>query len=75
MKIVIATHNQNKLREIREIFTGHEILSAEEAGFSEDIEETGKTFGDALQFYFQAHNGEAILAQLEGRIKVVTGDD
>ncbi len=38
-------------------------------------EETGKTFGDALQFYFQAHNGEAILAQLEGRIKVVTGDD
>ncbi len=44
MKIVIATHNQNKLREIREIFTGHEILSAEEAGFSEDIEETGKTF-------------------------------
>ena len=39
------------------------------------VEETGKTFGDALQYYFQAHNGEAILAQTEGRIKVVTADD
>ena len=39
------------------------------------VEETDKTFGDALQLYFQNHNGEAILAQPEGRIKVVTGDD
>ena len=39
------------------------------------VEETDKTFGDALQFYFQAHNGEAIWVQPEGRIKVVTGDD
>ncbi len=44
MKIVIATHNQNKLREIREILAGQEILSAEEAGFSEEVEETGATF-------------------------------
>ena len=38
-------------------------------------EETGRTVGDALQFYFQAHNGEAILARPEGRIKVVTEDE
>ncbi len=44
MKIVIATHNQGKLREIRKILAGHEILSAEEAGFYEDVEETGTTF-------------------------------
>ena len=39
------------------------------------VEETDKTFGDALQFYFQVHNGEVILAQPEGRIKVVSRDD
>ena len=39
------------------------------------VRETDKTFGDALQLYFQAHNGEAILVQPEGRIKVVTGND
>ncbi len=39
------------------------------------VKETGKTFGDALQLYFQSHNGEAILAKPEGRIKEVIGDD
>lgn len=39
------------------------------------VRETGQSFGDALRLYFQTHNGEAILAQLEGRIKVVNGDD
>ena len=39
------------------------------------VQETDKTFGDALQLYFQTHNGEAILAQPEGRIKVVSGGD
>ncbi len=39
------------------------------------VKETGKTFGDALQLYFQSHNGEAILAKTEGRIKEVIGDD
>lgn len=39
------------------------------------LQETGKTFGDALQLYFQTHNGEAIFAKPEGRIKVVKGDE
>lgn len=38
------------------------------------VEETDKTMGDALQHYFQAHNGEAILVSPEGRIKVVSGN-
>ena len=54
MKIVIATHNQNKLREIREILTGHEILSAEEAGFSDDVEETGTTFAENARLKAEA---------------------
>lgn len=44
MKLVAATGNKNKLREMREIFSDFEILSAEEAGFYGEVKETGKTF-------------------------------
>ena len=54
MKIVIATHNKNKLREIGEILTGHEILSAEEAGFFGDVEETGATFAENARIKAEA---------------------
>lgn len=43
-KIVVATGNKNKLREIQEIFSEYEIISQKEAGFDEDVEETGTTF-------------------------------
>ncbi|MBQ0099768.1 MAG: RdgB/HAM1 family non-canonical purine NTP pyrophosphatase [Firmicutes bacterium] len=42
--IVVATSNQGKLKEFREILTGYKIISAFEAGFNGEIEETGKTF-------------------------------
>ncbi|MDO4484006.1 MAG: extracellular solute-binding protein [Clostridia bacterium] len=35
------------------------------------IEETGKTYGDALKAYFAAHSNEVIRSGLEGRITVV----
>ncbi len=44
MKLVAATGNAHKLREIRQILQGYEVLSAAEAGFSGEIEETGKSF-------------------------------
>lgn len=44
MKLVVASGNANKLREIAEIFDKYEIVSMQEAGFSGDIEETGATF-------------------------------
>ncbi len=44
MKVVAATGNAHKLREMREILTGAHILSAAEAGFAGDVEETGATF-------------------------------
>ena len=44
MKIVAATSNLHKLKEFRQILTGHEILSAQEVGFFDDVEETGDTF-------------------------------
>lgn len=45
-RIIFATGNQNKMREIREIMGGldAEILSMEEAGIDAEIEEDGSTF-------------------------------
>ena len=43
-KIVAATGNAHKLKEIRAIFAGREIVSEKEAGFAGEIEETGETF-------------------------------
>ena len=43
-KLVVATGNAHKLREIAQIFTEYEIVSQKQAGFDEDVEETGVTF-------------------------------
>lgn len=45
-KIIFATGNQDKMREIREIYgdLGYEILSMKEAGIDVDIIEDGETF-------------------------------
>lgn len=43
-RLVIASGNKNKLREIAEIFTQFEVVSQKEMGFDVDVEETGKTF-------------------------------
>ncbi len=45
-KLVLATNNQNKLREVREILTplGIEVLSQQDAGVSVEPEENGTTF-------------------------------
>ena len=45
-KLVVATGNAHKLREIAQIFTDYEIVSQKEAGFDEDVEETGLTFSE-----------------------------
>lgn len=43
-KIVVASGNEHKILEIKQIFTDAEIISMHELGFSGDINETGKTF-------------------------------
>lgn len=47
-KIVIASNNAGKLREIREILKpfGLDAISQREAGFLEEVEETGTTFSE-----------------------------
>ena len=46
MKIILASNNKNKLREIRDILEpmGFEVISQSEAGIDIEAEENGKTF-------------------------------
>lgn len=46
IKLVVATGNAHKLREIAEIFTEYTVLSQKQMGFDEDVEETGATFAE-----------------------------
>ncbi len=43
-RLVVATGNAHKLREIAEIFTDFDVVSQKQMGFDEDVEETGTTF-------------------------------
>ena len=44
-EIIIATKNKGKLREFTRMLSplGYKVISAEEAGFTDEIEETGAT--------------------------------
>ncbi len=43
-KIVLASGNKDKIKEIREMLPEYDIISSKEAGFFDEIEETGSTF-------------------------------
>ncbi len=43
-KIVVASGNRGKIREIKEIFRNYDVISMREAGFDREIDETGCTF-------------------------------
>ena len=43
-RLVVATGNAHKLREIAEIFTEFEVVSQKQMGFHEDVEENGENF-------------------------------
>lgn len=45
-RLVVATGNAHKLREIAEIFSDFEVVSQKEMGFDQDVEETGETFAE-----------------------------
>ena len=48
MKLILATNNKNKLREIREMLadTDVSVVSQREAGYDADADETGSTFAE-----------------------------
>ena len=43
-KIVLASNNKHKIKEIKEMYNDYIILSLSDIGYYEDIEETGTTF-------------------------------
>lgn len=57
MKIVLASHNQKKIRELRQILSAHipdvEIVSLDDVGLTDEIEENGTTFAENA--YIKAH--------------------
>ena len=42
--IVLASNNKHKIKEFKEILKDYNILSLNDIGYTEEIEETGKTF-------------------------------
>ncbi len=50
MKLIFATHNKNKLKEVKSLMPSSiELLSLDEINFNEEIEETADTIeGNAL---------------------------
>ena len=43
-KIVLASNNKHKIKEVKEILKNIEILTLNDIGFNEEIEENGNTF-------------------------------
>ena len=71
MRLIIATGNEDKVREIDEILegTGFEAISMKQAGFNPDIVEDGTTFEEnALKKAMAVHelSGEYVMADDSG---------
>ncbi len=45
-EFIFATNNQNKVREIKKVFSKFNVVSLAEAGIDIDVEETGETFAE-----------------------------
>lgn len=54
MKILIATNNEGKLKEIKEILKEYEIISLKEINLLIEVEETGKTFEENAKIKAEA---------------------
>jgi len=69
MKLLIATHNRGKLREYQEILSQLplELVTLDDVGISDDIEETGTTFEENARLKATAY------AQISGLLTL--GDD
>lgn len=76
MKIIFATGNEGKMREIRAILNDvdAEIISMKEAGLSLDIEEDGKSFAENAMIKARAV-ADALVGENRFRDCVVLADD
>lgn len=64
-RIILASNNKDKIKEVKEILTGYDIISIKEAGINVDVEENGTTFEENAAYkgesYYETdrrgHNG------------------
>lgn len=73
MKFVLASNNAGKIREMRELLSDlHvEVISQKEAGFFDDVEETGTTFAENAEIKARAAHealGMGIIADDSGLV-------
>ncbi len=54
MDIVVATNNKGKLKEIREILSGYNVLAQQDVGAFVDVDETGTTYEENALLKCQA---------------------
>ena len=57
-KLLFATHNKNKVKEVSQVLTNFEILSLTDIGFYQEVEETGKTFHENAEIKVDAVRNE-----------------
>ena len=68
-KLLVATGNQGKLKEIREILSDIEVLGLSDVGIECDVEETGTTFAENAYikaFEISKRTGLPVLADDSG---------
>ena len=68
-KLILASSNKGKIREIKELLPDYEILCMAEAGFEGDIEENGTTFEENAMIKAHAvweKTGHTVLADDSG---------
>ncbi len=68
-KLILASSNKGKIREIKELLPDYEILSMSEAGFEGDIEENGTSFEENAMIKARAvweKTGHTVLADDSG---------
>lgn len=69
MNLLVASNNEHKISELKEILFGHRLFSPKELGIETEVEETEKTFlGNAL---LKAH---ALREASEGKYAVLSDD-
>lgn len=69
MDIVVATKNKGKIKEIKKILVGHNVMSQGEIGVDIDVEENGSTFAENAMLKAEAvskHTACAVIADDSG---------
>ena len=65
--IILASNNKDKVKEVKEILKGYDIISMKEAGIDVDIEENGTTFEENALIKARA------IMKLTGQITISNG--